>query len=93
VGGAVGGLLGDILFTSFHLPRAFGWMIMGAGIGVVEGIYERSPAKLRNGLIGGAIGGLAGGFLFDPILALIGSNSARAARLRRSSSWGCASAS
>ena len=69
LGGAIGGFVGDILFTS--LPPAaprLGWMIMGAGIGVVEGLYERSPAKLRNGLIGGAVGGLIGGFLFDPIL-------------------------
>ena len=80
LGGAIGGFLGDILFTSFHLPRALGWMIMGAGIGVVEGLYERSPAKLRNGLIGGAIGGLLGGFLFDPILALIASNSGMSSR-------------
>ena len=80
VGGAVGGFLGDILFSSFRLPRAFGWMIMGAGIGVVEGLYERSPAKLRNGLIGGAIGGLVGGFLFDPILALIASSSGMSSR-------------
>ncbi len=80
IGGAVGGFLGDILFASFRLPRAFGWMIMGAGIGVVEGLYERSPAKLRNGLIGGAIGGLIGGFLFDPILALIASNSGMSSR-------------
>ena len=53
---------------------------MGAGIGVVEGLYERSPAKLRNGLIGGAVGGLVGGFLFDPILALIASNSGMSSR-------------
>ena len=48
---------------------------MGAGIGVVEGLYERSPAKLRNGLIGGAIGGFLGGILFDPISHLMASSS------------------
>ena len=48
---------------------------MGAGIGVVEGLYERSPAKLRNGLIGGGIGGLLGGILFDPIFRLMASSS------------------
>ncbi len=79
LGGAIGGFMGDILFSVFHV-RALGWMIMGAGIGVVEGLYERSPAKLRNGLIGGAIGGLIGGFLFDPIRNLIGSSSNMSSR-------------
>ncbi len=76
VGGFVGGLLGNILvgLLGMHF-RAIGWMVMGAGIGVVEGLYERSPAKLRNGLIGGAVGGLVGGFLFDPIFRLMASSS------------------
>jgi hypothetical protein len=55
-------------------------MVMGAGIGVVEGLYERSPAKLRNGLIGGAVGGLAGGFFFDPIQNAIHSQSGMSSR-------------
>ena len=77
VGGFVGGFLGDVLVAVFGVQfRALGWMIMGACIGVVEGLYERSPAKLRNGLIGGAIGGLIGGFLFQPISALLSSSSA-----------------
>jgi hypothetical protein len=38
---------------------------MGTGIGVTEGLYERSRRKARNGLIGGTIGGLVGGLLFD----------------------------
>jgi FHA domain len=76
VGGAVGGYLGDILVALIGIKfRAIGWLVMGAGIGVVEGLYERSPAKLRNGLIGGAVGGLIGGFLFDPIFALMASSS------------------
>jgi len=45
---------------------------MGLGIGVVEGVYEKSKSKIRNGLIGGGIGGLLGGMLFDPIQNLIG---------------------
>jgi FHA domain len=80
VGGAIGGFVGDILYSGFQLPRALGWMIMGAGIGVVEGLYERSPAKLRNGLIGGTVGGLIGGFLFDPIVALIDSRTGMSSR-------------
>jgi pSer/pThr/pTyr-binding forkhead associated (FHA) protein len=77
VGGAIGGFLGDVLVGIFGVQfRALGWMIMGACIGVVEGLYERSPAKLRNGLIGGGIGGLIGGFLFQPIFNLLASSSA-----------------
>ncbi len=53
---------------------------MGAGIGVVEGLYERSPAKLRNGLIGGSVGGLLGGFLFQPISDFIGSSTGMSSR-------------
>ncbi|HEV3166094.1 MAG TPA: FHA domain-containing protein [Isosphaeraceae bacterium] len=80
LGGAIGGGIGDFLFSSLGLPRAFGWMIMGAGIGIVEGLYERSKSKVRNGLIGGAIGGLIGGFLFDPILAAIASQTGMTSR-------------
>ncbi len=79
LGGAVGGFLGNILFSVFSVfganVRAIGWMVMGAGIGVVEGLYERSPAKLRNGLLGGAIGGFLGGILFDPISRMMASSS------------------
>ena len=79
LGGAVGGFLGNVLFSAFSVfganVRAIGWMVMGAGIGVVEGLYERSPAKLRNGLIGGSIGGFLGGILFDPISRMMASSS------------------
>jgi hypothetical protein len=77
LGGLIGGFLGDVLVAVFGVQfRALGWMIMGACIGVVEGLYERSPAKLRNGLIGGGVGGLIGGFLFQPIFDLLASSSA-----------------
>ncbi|HVW35776.1 MAG TPA: FHA domain-containing protein [Pirellulales bacterium] len=69
-GGALGAFLGDVLFA-IGLPRGFGWMILGLAIGSVEGLYERSGSKLRNGLIGGALGGLIGGSLFTPIQLLI----------------------
>ena len=65
-GGALGAFAGDLLF-SLGLPRGFGWMAMGLVIGSVEGLYERSASKLRNGLIGGGLGGLIGGSLFTPI--------------------------
>lgn len=80
VGGAIGGVIGDLLFSNLGVPRAFGWMIMGAGIGVSSGIFDRSAAKVRNGLIGGSIGGLVGGFLFDPIQAMVGSATGMASR-------------
>lgn len=80
IGGGLGGFLGQVLFNSFGLPRAIGWAVMGAAIGTVEGLYDRSPAKLRNGLIGGAMGGLAGGLLFEPIFKLFASNSGMSSR-------------
>ena len=64
IGGIVGSLLGNLFFL-IGLSRAFGWAIMGLAIGSAAGIYEKSPSKCRNGVIGGAIGGLLGGFLFD----------------------------
>ncbi len=79
IGGAVGGIAGQVLF-GVGLPRALGWMIVGIGIGMVEGIYDRSMSKLRNGLIGGAAGGLIGGFLFDPIQNTIAHGSGMTSR-------------
>ena len=80
IGGAVGGLLGNLLFAVFGIPRVIGWIIMGLGIGVVEGLYERSPSKIRNGLIGGGLGGLAGGVLFDVLPSMIQSGSGMSSR-------------
>jgi hypothetical protein len=67
LGGIAGGLIGNVLYEH-GLPRAIGWLIMGLGIGVVEGVYEKSGRKLRNGLLGGGLGGFCGGVLFDPIV-------------------------
>lgn len=80
IGGACGGLVGDLLYSYAELPRAFGWMLMGLGIGVVEGIHEKSPSKLRNGLVGGGLGGLVGGFLFDPLSRMMSSGSGMSSR-------------
>lgn len=79
LGGALGSIAGQLLFD-ISLPRALGWMIVGIGIGMVEGIYDRSMSKLRNGLIGGAAGGLIGGFLFDPIQHAIAHGSGMTSR-------------
>jgi len=54
---------------------------MGAGIGATEGLYERSPRKTRNGLLGGSIGGLLGGMLFDRIVQSGAQMSGRATAL------------
>src|SRR5207244_2364855 len=45
---------------------------MGLAIGAVEGLYDRSARKIRNGLIGGGVGGLLGGLLFDPVNGWVG---------------------
>ncbi len=79
VGGAFGGLIANLVFN-LGLPRAIGWVVMGLGIGAVEGLYERSPRKIRNGLIGGGVGGLIGGILFDPMTNLVTSNTGMAGR-------------
>ena len=55
-------------------------MVLGLGVGVVEGIYDRSFRKIRNGLIGGATGGLIGGLLFDWIYNLELTASGRSSR-------------
>ena len=78
-GGVIGILLGDILYSA-GLPRAIGWLVMGLGIGVVEGVTDKSPQKLRNGLIGGGLGGLLGGILFDPLSSLIQSGTGMTSR-------------
>jgi hypothetical protein len=80
LGGGIGGALGNLLYDAIGVPRALGWMIMGAAIGCAEGVYEQSNRKLRNGLIGGCLGGLLGGLLFEPISNLTASGSGMTAR-------------
>jgi hypothetical protein len=79
LGGVLGGMVGQLMF-SCGLPRAIGWMVLGMGVGVVEGAFDRSLAKVRNGLIGGATGGLLGGLLFDWIYNLELTASGRSSR-------------
>ena len=55
-------------------------MVLGLGVGMVEGIYDRSFRKIRNGLIGGATGGMIGGLLFDWICNLGLTASGRSSR-------------
>jgi hypothetical protein len=86
LGGAVGAFVGNAVYlmgSSGELGwalRAVGWLLMGMGIGVIDGIQERSVAKIRNGLIGGALGGLVGGLLFDPLANLVASATGMSSR-------------
>jgi len=79
IGGIAGGMVGGVMFF-LGLSRAIGWMVFGLGVGVVEGIYDRSFRKIRNGLVGGAVGGLIGGLLFDWICKLELTASGRSSR-------------
>ncbi len=79
LGGALGGLIGHGLYV-LGLPRAVGWLIAGLGIGMVDGLYERSSSKIRNGLVGGGIGGLIGGILFDVVRQAIASPTGMSSR-------------
>lgn len=76
--GAIGGAWGSIVGQGFYaigFPRALGWLVAGLGIGVADGLFDRSQAKIRNGLIGGGLGGLVGGILFLPVASAAQSSS------------------
>ena len=83
-GGFLGGLLGTLLGACIFgilqnipllgfLGRVFGWTLIGCGIGVTEGIFDRNLKKMRNGLIGGALGGFLAGVFFVILNLIIGS--------------------
>jgi hypothetical protein len=87
IGGFLGGFFGQVLYSilgggrneSFGLQifaRTLGWGLLGAFVGVAQGIVVKSSKKLVNATIGGLIGGLVGGFLFDPIGIIIKSGTA-----------------
>ncbi len=46
------------------LARSLGWLVVGAAIGVAEGLRAKSFKKILLGAIGGGSGGFLGGFLF-----------------------------
>lgn len=60
--GATRGDAGRVLMTA--LARGIGWTILGAAVGISEGIAARSLGKFSYGTIGGAIGGFIGGALY-----------------------------
>lgn len=85
-GGAVGAAIGNVLFSFVPggflgwIVRGLGWMLMGMGIGMIDGLLDRSGPKVRNGLLGGALGGLLGGLLFDPLQSLVSSGTGMSSR-------------
>lgn len=83
-GGLLGGLLGSLLGACIFgvlqnipvlglLGRIIGWTLIGMGIGVTEGIFDRNLKKIRNGLIGGGVGGFLAGLFFFPLSLVVGS--------------------
>ena len=52
------------------LWRGFGWMLMGAAIGTIDGIQQLSGRRAAAGAIGGLIGGLLGGLVFELLIQL-----------------------
>lgn len=50
--------------------RGLGWLLLGAAVGLSEGIAARSRAKLVYGTLGGALGGLVGGAVYGLVKAL-----------------------
>ena len=80
LGGLLGSLLGACIFSVLQsvpvlgfLGRIIGWTLIGMGIGVTEGIFDRNLKKVRNGLIGGGVGGFLAGLFFIPVSYVIGS--------------------
>jgi len=57
---ASGGRLGGGLIVA----RSIGWLVVGAAIGVGEGLRSGSGKKIVLGLIGGSLGGFSGGLVF-----------------------------
>ncbi len=74
------GSFGAFAFLVQMIGRSIAWCLVGAAMGLGQGIALRSGRLLVYGLIGGVLGGLFGGLLFDPIdLILLGSDKPSAA--------------
>jgi pSer/pThr/pTyr-binding forkhead associated (FHA) protein len=68
-----------IAFVGNVIARAFGWALIGALAGTVDGWRKQSVRIGRNGLIGGLIGGFLGGGVFEIVPYLMPGVSAGAA--------------
>jgi uncharacterized protein YegL len=66
--GALGATIGQLVYgllPDSPTARAWGWAILGAAVGAMLGLADRSKAKAGRGAFGGFAGGLAGGLVFD----------------------------
>ena len=66
--GALGAIIGQLVYgllPDSPTSRAWGWAILGAAVGAMLGLADRSKAKAGRGAFGGFAGGLAGGLVFD----------------------------
>jgi hypothetical protein len=78
IGGAAGLVLGELVIGWFRgglIGRALSWSVLGLGIGVSQGLADRSRQRLVFGLIGGGLGGLLGGYLFEWLRQALGGRS------------------
>lgn len=76
-GGLLGSLLGEFLLEyagAGQLPRAIGWGVFGALLGLAPGLVSGDGGRAKRGLIGGALGGVLGGLLFGLVHAKSGVN-------------------
>lgn len=70
IGGAAGLVLGEFVIGLFQgglIGRSVSWAVLGLGIGVSQGLADRSRARLIYGMIGGTLGGAIGGYLFEAL--------------------------
>ena len=66
--GALGAIIGQLVYgllPDSPTSRAWGWAILGAAVGAMLGLADRSKTKAGRGAFGGFAGGLAGGLVFD----------------------------
>ncbi|MGE5380210.1 MAG: hypothetical protein ACM3NT_03985 [Methylocystaceae bacterium] len=74
VGGALSGIMVQVLFDLFHLSlvvdllmltliRAFSWGSVGLILGLAAAVITGSGAKMSAGMLGGLVGGMMGGAL------------------------------
>ncbi len=74
-GGALGLVLGEMVIGLFRgglVGRSLSWAVLGLGIGVSQGLADRSRQRLFYGLIGGALGGAIGGYFFEMLRVVLG---------------------